>query len=134
MDTDTLAQSIADIQLFAEQWNTLYAAQRFDEMKLLATTDVGIANAEASISPSGLIFGRDNYKKGITDTYYGESGEEHNLLVMQYLGWEYIPLSEDTFYTIGRYTLEPNIIGVNAWLLRRETVLATWKIFRVINN
>lgn len=134
MNTEILTQSIQEIQAFAEQWNTLYAEQRFDEMKMLATEDVGIANANASTSPSGLIFGQENYKKGILDAYYGKSGVEHNLLVMEYLGWEYIPLNDNSFYTIGRYTLEPDIIGVNAWLLRRETLSSPWRIYRVINN
>ncbi|WP_298769825.1 hypothetical protein [uncultured Shewanella sp.] len=109
MNTETLAQSIQSIQsiqeikALAERWNTLYAEQRFDEMKMLATEDVGIANASASTSPSGLIFGQENDKKGIVDAYYGKSGTEHNLLVMAYLDWEYIPLNDNRFYTIGRY-------------------------------
>ncbi|WP_299495719.1 hypothetical protein [uncultured Shewanella sp.] len=134
MNTEALAQSIQEIQAFAEHWNTLYAQQKFDEMKMLATEDVGIANVKASTLPSGLIFGQENYKKGIVEAYYGQSGIEHNLLVMEYLDWEYIPLNDLTFYTIGRYTLEPNIIGVNAWLLSRETLSSPWKIYRVINN
>ena len=134
MNPEGTAQSIQEIQALAERWNTLYAEQRFDEMKALATIDVGIANVKDSTAPSGLIFGQENYKKGIVDAYYGESGKEHNLLVMGYLDWEYIPLNAHHFYAIGRYTLEPNIMGVNAWLLRRESVSAPWKIYRVINN
>ena len=105
-------------------------------MKDLATEDVGIANAEASTYPSGLIYGRQAYYDGIHDAFYGISGKEKNLLVMKYEEWEYIPLGNNNtfYYTIGRYTLQPNVEGVNCWLLRRDTVGAPWRIFRVINN
>ncbi|MCZ6802554.1 MAG: hypothetical protein O7D86_01085 [Proteobacteria bacterium] len=103
-------------------------------MKDLATIDVGIANADISDHPSSLIFGRENYKKGICEAYYGGSGNEQNLLVMKYQGWEYICLDRNSFYTIGRYTLQPDVVGVNCWLLRREPSDMQWKIFRVINN
>ncbi len=127
-------ENIEQIQQFAKTWNELYQAEKFDQMMDLACVDVGIANAKASTDPSGLIFGRENYKKGIVDTYYGSSGKEHNLLVMQWQGWEYIRLDDNQYYTIGRYTLEPNYVGVNCWLLRREHQDAPWRIYRVINN
>ena len=53
---------------------------------------------------------------------------------MEYGSWEYIPLSENRFYTIGPYSLQPNDVGVNCWLLSRESKLSDWKIFRVINT
>ncbi|MFZ2406306.1 MAG: hypothetical protein WAW41_14290 [Methylobacter sp.] len=117
---------------FAGNWNELYASERFEEMKYLATEDVGIANAEASTCPTGLIYGREAYYDGIVNAY----GKEKNLLVMEYEEWEYIPLGNDNtfYYTIGRYTLQPNVEGVNCWLLRRDAVGAPWRIFRVINT
>ncbi|SMF26693.1 hypothetical protein SAMN02745866_01679 [Alteromonadaceae bacterium Bs31] len=134
MQEDSVETVKQQIMAFAKNWNTLYAQERFDDMMNLATEDVGIANAGASNSPTGLIYGREAYKKGICEAYYGASGSEHNLLVMEYEGWETIPLTENTYYTIGRYTLQPNIVGVNCWLLVRETRVAEWKIRRVINN
>ncbi len=134
MNTEENNQSIEQIKQFAQEWNELYTAEKFDEMKELATEDVGIANAVASVSLSGLIFGQEAYKKRICEAYYGASGKEHNLIVMKYEAWEYIPLDSNTFYTIGLYTLEPDNKGVNCWLLRRHSSAAPWKIFRVINN
>lgn len=122
------------IKKIAQTWNELYQALRFDDMAELACTDVGIANAGASTEASGLIFGRDNYVKGICGAYYGTSGTEHNLLVMKYEIWEYIPLNSNTFYTIGRYTLQNSPDGVNSWLLRRDSEVDPWRISRVINN
>lgn len=40
--------SIDPIKAFAQTWIRLYAAERFEEMKNLATEDVGIANAPES--------------------------------------------------------------------------------------
>lgn len=134
MQNEDLQQTIKQIKEFTQMWNELYAAKRFDDMKELATEDVGIANVQASTHASGLIFGRDAYKKGICDAYYGTSGKEQNILVMEYEGWEYIPLDKNSFYTIGRYSLQPNIIGVNCWLLNRKSPEHDWKISRVINN
>jgi hypothetical protein len=122
------------VRQFAREWNELYAAQKFEEMKALATEDVGIANAQASRAPTGLIYGRQAYYDGIYEAYHGSTGNEHNLLVMDYDNWEYIPLGPHTFYTIGRYTLQPDAVGVNGWLLRRDSPSAPWRIFRVINN
>lgn len=128
-------QAIDQLKQFARNWNELYAAKKFEEMKDLATEDVGIANVEASTSRSGLIYGRQAYYDGIYGAYHGSTGKEQNLLVMKYEDWEYIPLgNNDTFYTIGRYTLEPNMVGVNCWLLRRNSFSSPWKIYRVINN
>lgn len=128
-------QIIEQLKHFARKWNELYAAEKFEEMKDLATEDVGIANTEASTCPTGLIYGRQAYYDGIHDAYYGASGTEKNLLVMKYEEWEYIPLGDrNTFYTIGRYTLQPNVEGVNCWLLRRDSENAPWRIFRVINT
>lgn len=31
-------------------------------------------------------------------------------------------------------TLQPDIIGINCWLLKRDNEKSDWKIFRVINN
>lgn len=138
MNTDTNTDThlaIAQLKDFARQWNELYAATRFEEIKQLATEDVGIANTQVSVAPTGLIYGRQAYYDGIFGAYSGATGKEHNLLVMQYEGWEYIPLGNaDTFYTIGRYTLEPDVVGVNCWLLRRDSCSAPWRIFRVINT
>lgn len=130
---DDAQQAIAEIKAFAKHWNELYAAHRFEDMMQLATEDVGIANSAESTCPTGLIYGRDAYFKGIHDAYHG-NGNEHNLLVMQYEGWEYVPLGLNFFYTIGRYTLQPNTVGVNCWMLRRIAPGAPWRIFRVINT
>ncbi len=133
---------IQELKKFAQHWNYLYKTEQFEEMKLLATEDVGIANAQDSNYPSGLIYGRDAYYKGIYDTYHGSDGTEKNILVMQYEDWEYIPLGDNnTFYTIGKYIIyssssvasSPNIVGVNCWLLHRHCP-DEWQIFRVINN
>jgi hypothetical protein len=131
-----LNEAVEQVKHFARQWNALYAAKKFEEMKELATEDVGIANAQASTSPTGLIYGRQAYYDGIHGAYSGSTGNEQNLLVMDYENWEYIPLGPDEFYTIGRYTLQPNVVGVNCWLLRRDSTSASapWRIFRVINN
>ena len=99
------------------------------------TEDVGIANAPESKSGTGLIYGRQAYYDGIVGAYRGSSGKEKNLLVMKYEGWEYIPMPDGLhFYTIGEYTLQPDTVGVNCWLLRRDSPAAPWRIFRVINN
>lgn len=135
MDQNTYEKIVAELMDFAQKWNTLYAACKFEEMKLLATEDVGIANVQASSSITGLIYGRQAYFNGIYQAYSGASGKEHNLLVMKYDEWEYIPLGDENhFYTIGKYTLEPNILGVNCWLLKRESPDHPWLIYRVINN
>lgn len=122
------------VKHFARTWNELYAAQQFEKMKELATEDVGIANAPQSRSGTGLIYGRQAYYDGIVGAYRGESGNEQNLLVMRYEEWEYIPLDEHSFYTIGKYTLQPQTVGVNCWLLRRASRSAPWRVFRVINT
>ena len=136
MKSEQTKETIEQLKQFARMWNALYAAEKFEDMKYLATEDVGIANAGRSNHPSGLIFGRQSYYDGIYNAYHGSSGKEKNLLVMEYEGWEYLPLGNDNthYYTIGRYTLQPNIVGVNCWLLRRDTVAHPWQIFRVINN
>ncbi len=135
MDQNTYETIVAELMDFANHWNKLYAEEKFEEMKLLATEDVAIANAQASTSITGLIYGRQAYYDGIHQAYVGSSGKEKNLLVMQYDGWEYIPLGDENhFYTIGKYTLQPNIVGVNCWLLKRESPDHPWRIYRVINN
>ncbi|PCK07932.1 MAG: hypothetical protein COA42_11645 [Alteromonadaceae bacterium] len=126
-------KSIKEIKAFAQTWNELYAATNFEAMKALATEDVGIANAQESTSPTGLIYGRQAYYDGIYGAYVG-IGDQRNMLVMKYEDWEYIPLGENEFYTIGKYTLQPDSVGVNCWLLRRECRGSPWRIFRVINN
>lgn len=134
MTGEEINQAVEQLKQFANRWNELYAAQQFEEMKALATEDVGIANAQESRAPSGLMYGRQAYFDGIYEAYYGSSGKEHNLLVMDYENWEYIPLGDNQFYTIGKYTLQPNVTGVNGWLLRRDSPKDSWRIFRVINN
>ena len=134
MNEDEIQEAIKQLKQFAKRWNELYAAQKFEEMKDLATDDIGIANAPESKDSSGLIYGRQAYFKGIYDAYYGSTGKEHNLLVMDYQNWEYIPLGDNRFYTIGKYTLQPDVVGVNCWLLRRDSHGGPWRIFRVINN
>ena len=135
MDQRTYETIIEELMVFAQKWNDLYAAARFEEMKELATEDVAIANVQASTSITGLIYGRQAYYDGIYQAYVGSSGKEKNLLVMKYGEWEYIPLGDENhFYTIGKYTLEPNIIGVNCWLLKRQSAKHPWQIYRVINN
>lgn len=134
---------VREMKAFAENWNELYKSVQFDKMKLLATEDVGIANAtstDPSPNKAGLIIGRDAYFKGIYDTYYGASGKESNLLVMNYENWEYISVGNDqeSYYTIGTYTIypsdktQPPTVGVNCWLLKK--VDGNWLIYRVINN
>jgi hypothetical protein len=134
MASEEINQAVEQLKQFAKRWNELYAALKFEDMKGLATEDVGIANAPESKDQSGLIYGRQAYFNGIYEAYYGSSGKEHNLLVMDYENWEYIPLGNDQFYTIGKYTLQPNVTGVNCWLLRRDSPQEPWRIFRVINN
>ena len=123
-----------EIMKFAQEWNRLYAAERFEEMKELATEDVGIANAERSTSETGLIYGRQAYYEGIVGAYRGSTGREKNLLVMQYESWQYTPLGDGRFYTIGKYTLQPTTVGINCWLLERRSGSKEWKIWRVINT
>src|SRR5579863_8321446 len=118
MTAAELNPAVEQLKQFAKRWNDLYATQKFEEMKYLATEDVGIANAPESKGQSGLIYGRQAYFNGIYEAYYGSNGKEHNLLVMDYENWEYIPLGDNRFYTIGKYTLDPNVTGVNCWLLR----------------
>jgi hypothetical protein len=134
MTSEEVHEAVKQLKQFAKRWNELYAAQKFEEMKDLATEDVGIANAAESKDSSGLIYGRQAYFKGIYDAYYGYTGQQHNLLVMDYENWEYIPLGHDRFYTIGKYTLQPDVVGVNCWLLRRDSHKGPWRILRVINN
>lgn len=134
MTGEEINQAVEQLKQFANRWNELYAARKFEEMKALATEDVGIANAPESKGPSGLIYGRQAYFNGIYEAYYGSTGKEHNLLIMDYENWEYIPAGDNCFYTIGKYTLQPNVIGVNCWLLRRDSPKDSWRIFRVINN
>lgn len=126
--------AVKQLKQFAKRWNDLYAAQKFEEMKDLATEDVGIANAQESRDSTGLIYGRQAYFNGIYEAYRGSTGKEHNLLVMDYENWEYVSLGDNQFYTIGKYTLQPNTVGVNCWLLRRDSHQHPWRIFRVINN
>lgn len=128
--TVDLDSELEELRQFAKRWNELYAAASFEEMELLATEDVGIANAPASTSPTGLIYGRAAYRRGIEEAY----GKNRNILRMLYEEWEYIPAGENQFYTIGRYTLQPDTIGVNCWLLRRASAKDPWRICRVINN
>ncbi|MGB3182406.1 MAG: hypothetical protein WBB45_13530 [Cyclobacteriaceae bacterium] len=135
MNQDTYDKIVAELMGFAKNWNKLYEEAAFEEMKLLATEDVAIANVQASDSVTGLIYGRQAYYNGIYQAYTGDSGKEKNLLIMQYDTWEYIPLGDENhFYTIGKYTLQPNIVGVNCWLLKRESPGDSWLIYRVINN
>ncbi len=134
MTPEEFNPAVKQLKQFAKRWNDLYATQKFEEMKYLATEDVGIANAPESKDQSGLIYGRQAYFNGIYEAYYGSTGKEHNLLVMDYENWEYIPLGDNRFYTIGKYTLQPNVTGVNCWLLRRDSLKDLWRIFRVINN
>lgn len=135
MDQKTYETIVAELMGLAKKWNKLYAEAKFEKMKLLATEDVAIANAQASTSITGLIYGRQAYYNGIYQAYHGASGKEKNLLVMKYDEWEYISLGDENhFYTIGKYTLEPNIVGVNCWLLKRESASSPWLIYRVINN
>ena len=131
---EEINEAVKQLKKFAKQWNELYAAQRFEEMKNLATEDVGIANAQASKDATGLIYGRQAYFDGIYEAFRGSTGKEHNILVMDYENWEYIPLGDNRFYTIGKYTLQPDVVGVNCWLLRRDSQQDPWRIFRVINN
>lgn len=135
MDQNTYEAIVKQLMIFAKKWNTLYAKGKFEEMKKLATEDVAIANVQASTSITGLIYGRQAYYDGIYGAYTGASGKEKNILEMKYDGWEYIPLGDENhFYTIGKYTLEPNTVGVNCWLLKRESTDSPWFIYRVINN
>jgi hypothetical protein len=134
MTTEEINLAVEQLKQFAKRWNELYATQKFEEMKYLATEDVGIANAPESKDRSGLIYGRQAYFNGIYEAYYGSTGKEHNLLVMDYDNWEFIPLGNNYFYTIGKYSLQPNVTGVNCWLLRRDSPRDPWRIFRVINN
>lgn len=134
MDQDTYKHKaiVEQLKRFAENWNTLYANGQFEEMKLLVTEDIGIANAEDSNSnKAGLICGRQAYYDGLISAY----GEKHNLLVMEYDDWEYIRLGDENhYYTIGKFTLGKKIVGVNCWLLKRESPDTPWLIYRVINN
>ena len=143
----SVEESIEQIKRFAGRWNDLYLHKEFKKMEGLATENVGIANAPDSDYPSGLIYGRDNYRKGIEDAYYGvgkdgQRLDENNILEMDFKNWEYISLDDNTFYTIGKYTLtyhpektSGNVEeGVNCWLLQRESADSQWRIFRVINN
>ncbi|MCM8535779.1 MAG: hypothetical protein NE334_07580 [Lentisphaeraceae bacterium] len=127
-------RSIRQIKDFAQNWNHLYATEQFEEMKLLATENVGIANSAESEYPTGLIYGRQAYYDGIYGAYTGSSGKEKNLLVMDYENWEYIPLSEHSFYTIGKFSLQQSPDGVNCWLLKRHDSYSPWLIERVINT
>jgi len=135
MDKNRYQTIVAELKSFAQKWNKLYAETAFEEMKSLATENVGIANAQESRNSTGLIYGRQAYYNGIYGAYTGASGKEKNILEMQYEDWEYIPLGDENhFYTIGKYTLQPDIVGVNCWLLKRESSDSPWLIYRVINN
>jgi hypothetical protein len=94
---EEINQAVEQLKQFANRWNELYAARKFEEMKALATEDVGIANAPESKGPSGLIYGRQAYFNGIYEAYYGSTGKEHNLLIMDYENWEYIPAGDNCF-------------------------------------
>jgi hypothetical protein len=109
MPSEEIHQAIQELKQFARRWNELYAAQKFEEMKDLATEDVGIANAEKSKDSIALIYGRQSYFNGIYEAYRGSTGNEHNLLVMDYENWEYISLGDNDFYTIG------NILSSQTW-------------------
>ena len=130
MSSDASPDPVDEIKQFARRWNQLYAEQRFEEMKALATEDVAIANrCDAAATPAGLIFGRQAYYDGIV----GASGPDHDPLVMDCEHWDYVPLGEHAFYTVGRFTLA-GVQGMNCWLLRRTSAEAPWLIQRVINT
>lgn len=109
MASEEIHQAIQELKQFARRWNELYAAQKFEQMKDLATEDVGIANAQKSKDSTGLIYGRQAYFNGIYEAYRGSTGKEHNLLVMDYENWEYISLGDNRFYTIG------NTVSSQTW-------------------
>ena len=48
MDQNTYETIVAELMDFANHWNKLYAEEKFEEMKLLATEDVAIANARTA--------------------------------------------------------------------------------------
>lgn len=145
----TDAAVVAEMKAFAKNWNKLYKATEFEKMKLLATEDVEIANAtstEFKPNKAGMIVGRDAYFQGIFDTYYGTSGtvipsgDQKNILVMDWENWEYVSLGNDAecYYTIGTYTIywsdptQKPVVGVNCWLMNK--VDGKWLIRKVINN
>lgn len=135
---------VHEMKAFAADWNELYEAQEFENMKFLATETVQIANAtstDPSPNPAGMIVGRDAYFKGIHDTFYGgPNGNESNLLVMDYENWEYVSVGndEESYYTIGKYFIywsdqsKATTVGVNCWLMKK--VDGEWFIDKVINN
>ena len=109
MTSEETHQAVKQLKQFAKRWNELYAAQKFEEMKDLATEDIGIANAPESKDSSGLIYGRQAYFNGIYDAYRGSTGKEQNLLVMDYENWEYIALATIAFIPLG------NILSSQTW-------------------
>ncbi|MFK7785010.1 MAG: hypothetical protein AB8B56_07835 [Crocinitomicaceae bacterium] len=141
---------VKEMKAFAKNWNKLYKAEEFEQMKFLATEDVEIANATSKNpkpNEAGMIVGRDAYFDGIYYTYYGGSPDgkrlnQKNILTMNYEDWEYISVGndEESYYTIGTYTINWSdkkknpkpTVGVNCWLMKK--VDGNWLIYRVINN
>jgi hypothetical protein len=60
MTSEETKQAIEQLKQFAKNWNELYPEEKFEEMKYLATEDVGIANAQNSPTLSGLIYSNKN--------------------------------------------------------------------------
>ena len=76
MSVEADTEIVGQLKRFAQNWNELYAAGKFEEMKELATEDIGIANSGESTSPTGLIYGKQAYYDGIYGAYRGASGNE----------------------------------------------------------
>jgi len=47
MTAAEINQAVEQLKQFANRWNELYATQKFEEMKYLATEDVGIATRQS---------------------------------------------------------------------------------------